>query len=66
MTKTGDETVDSMFDEIKTVSMRTVNGRHFVADEETIHEMEAMAQADKDWDEILATHRAVCDEERRN
>jgi hypothetical protein len=26
MTNTGDETVDSMFDEIKTVSVRTVNG----------------------------------------
>ena len=25
-------------------------------------EMDAMAQADKDWDEILATHRAVCEE----
>jgi hypothetical protein len=24
-------------------------------------EMDAMAQADKDWDEILATHRTVCE-----
>ncbi len=39
MTKTHDEAVDSMSDEIKTVSMRTVNGRHFVADEETIRKL---------------------------
>ena len=26
-------------------------------------EMDAMEQADKNWDEILATHRAVCEEE---
>lgn len=25
-------------------------------------EMDAMEQADGDWDEILATHKAVCDE----
>ena len=25
-------------------------------------EMDAMAQADRDWDEILATHQAVCEE----
>ena len=25
-------------------------------------EMDAMEQADKDWDEILATHKAVCEE----
>jgi hypothetical protein len=25
-------------------------------------EMDAMAQTDKDWDAILATHRAVCEE----
>jgi hypothetical protein len=24
--------------------------------------MDAMQQADRDWDEILATHRAVCEE----
>jgi hypothetical protein len=24
--------------------------------------MDAMEQADKDWDEILATHKAVCEE----
>ena len=40
MTEAGDETVDPMFDEIKTVSVRTVNGKRFVADEETIREME--------------------------
>jgi hypothetical protein len=28
-------------------------------------EMDAMEQADKDWDEILATHRAVCEEPRK-
>ncbi len=27
--------------------------------------MDAMEQADKDWDEILATHRAVCQEPER-
>jgi hypothetical protein len=26
-------------------------------------EMDAMEQADKDWDEILSTHRAICEEE---
>ena len=26
------------------------------------HEMDALEQADKDWDEILATHQAVCEE----
>ena len=25
-------------------------------------EIDAMQQADKDWDEILATHKAVCEE----
>jgi len=25
-------------------------------------EMDAMEQADKTWDEILATHRAICEE----
>ena len=25
-------------------------------------EMDAMAEADKDWDEILATHMALCEE----
>lgn len=30
--------------------------------EEHQREMEAMEQVDKDWDEILATHRAVCEE----
>jgi hypothetical protein len=30
--------------------------------EEHQREMDAMQQADKDWDEILATHEAVCEE----
>ena len=28
-------------------------------------EMDAMAQADKDWDEILASHEAVCEERQQ-
>jgi hypothetical protein len=32
MTKTGDETVDSMFDEIETVSVRTVKDRRYRTD----------------------------------
>ncbi len=30
--------------------------------EEHQREMDAMKQADKDWDEILASHLAVCEE----
>ena len=30
--------------------------------EEHQREMDAMEQANKDWDEILATHRAVCED----
>jgi hypothetical protein len=58
MTKAGDETVDPMFDEIKTVSVRTVNGKRFVADEETIREMEfaeacdALVAAERKWEKI--------------
>lgn len=33
---TDDEIIERMFDEVKTVSVRTVNGKRFVADEETI------------------------------
>ena len=58
MTKAGDETVDPVFDEIKTVSVRTVNGKRFVADEETIREMEfaeachALVAAERKWEKI--------------
>ncbi len=33
---TNDEIIETMFDEVKTVNMRTVNGKRFVADEETV------------------------------
>jgi hypothetical protein len=36
VTVTNDEIIETMFDEVKTVNMRTVNGKRFVADEETV------------------------------
>lgn len=36
MTVTDDEIIETMFDEVKTVSVRTVNGKRFVADQETV------------------------------
>jgi hypothetical protein len=35
-----DEIIETMFDEVKTVSVRTVNGKRSVGGEETIREME--------------------------
>jgi hypothetical protein len=58
MTKTGDEAVDSMFDEFNAVSVRAVNGRRFVAGEETIREMEfaeaceEFVAAKRKWEKI--------------
>ncbi|MGD0908558.1 MAG: hypothetical protein ABSA96_13325 [Candidatus Acidiferrales bacterium] len=36
MTVTDDEIIQTMFDEVKTVNVRTVNGKRFVADQETV------------------------------
>jgi hypothetical protein len=40
VTVTDDEIIETMFDEVKTVSEPTVNGKRLVADEQTIREME--------------------------
>ena len=47
MTVTDDETVDSMFHEIKTVTVRTVEGKRFVVDEETLAEAEFAEACDE-------------------
>ena len=54
---------DSMFDKIKTISVRTVNGKRFVADEQTLAEMEfseacdALVVAEKKFNKLDATVR---------
>ena len=50
---TDDELTSSMFDEIKAVSVKSVNGKRYISDEETLREMEfaaaceAMVEAEK-------------------
>jgi hypothetical protein len=62
--KTGDETVDSMFDEIKTVSVRTVEDKRFVTDEAMLAEMEmqqaseALVKAERKFERIDRTAKA--------
>jgi hypothetical protein len=36
VTVTDDEIIETTFDEVKTVNVRTVNGKRFVADEQTV------------------------------
>lgn len=55
---TDDETIETMFDEVKTVSVRTVEGKRFVADEAMLAEMEmqeaseALVKAERKWEKI--------------
>jgi len=44
---TDDETIETMFDEVKTVSVRTVEGKRFVADEAMLAEAEFAEACDE-------------------
>jgi hypothetical protein len=54
MTEDGvDKLIETMFDEVKTVTLKTVNGKPYISDEQTLAEMdfaaacEAMVEAEK-------------------
>jgi hypothetical protein len=55
---TDDEIIETMFDEVKTVSVQTVNGKRYISDEETLREMEfaeaceAMVSAEREWKKL--------------
>jgi hypothetical protein len=65
--KTGDETVDSKFDEITAVKVEIVNGKPRVTDEQTIAELDfaaacdAMVETEKQWRKLESDpKRDVC------
>jgi hypothetical protein len=64
VTVTDDETIETMFDEVKTVSVRTVEGKRFVADGAMLAEMElqeaseALEKAERKFERIDRTAKA--------
>ena len=57
-----DETIETMFDEVQTVSVRTVEGKRFVTDEAMLAEMEeaseALVKAERKFERIDRTAKA--------
>jgi hypothetical protein len=60
---TDDELIASMFDEVKTVTVKTVNGKPYVGDEQTLADMEfasacdAMVEAEKRFQRVAERAR---------